>query len=110
MIKKILIGILSLVSIGGIYYFGIKKGTFKKLQSGKEQIIAEKESKDSYQRAPLPKQIDPKFLWRYLKKKNNRSIAMVTSRNKFNGEDISLGFRCDINSKKKALFLFGKFF
>lgn len=56
------------------------------------------------------KEIETELLWKYVKKKNGRSIALVTSRNKFNGHDISLGFRCAINGKKKALFLFGKFF
>ena len=80
--------------------------------SEKETIKSSKKvsNKKILLKTPKPINIDERFLWKYNQKNNARSIALVTSRNKFNKEDISLGFRCDFKSKKKALFLFGKFF
>ena len=81
--------------VGGYYGYEKYTGNTAPLKNAKKFISSSWNNKTKKTTKRI--NIDKKFLWKYIKKKNGRSIALVTSRNKFNDHDISLGFRCAFN-------------
>jgi hypothetical protein len=109
-VKRKMKKLIFIVILGGAGYFGYIKYQKKILPfiKSNKQSLSSSWNKSGKSKKPQLK-IDKKFLWKYVKKKSNRSLAMVTSRNKFNGNDIALGFRC-AKAEEKSTVPFRKVF